>query len=125
MLPEDTKARRAALLEETLHQTEVDERFTKQKLEDWPQPYSDKLFEEVAIQWLIETDQVRRPMSSIYIKPELIKIMSLAYTGVSTPDVQENDRRCSSRNTRSEYSWRKTNSRSYCQNIQGANEGSR
>ncbi|KAF8891446.1 hypothetical protein CPB84DRAFT_1641003, partial [Gymnopilus junonius] len=57
MLPEDSKARRAALLEETLHQTEVDEHFQKQKLEDKPQPYSDKVFEEAAIQWLIETDQ--------------------------------------------------------------------
>ena len=49
MLPEDTKARRAALLDETLHQTEVDEHFAKQKLEDKPQPYNDKLFEEAAI----------------------------------------------------------------------------
>ena len=59
MLPEDTKARRAAALDETLRQTEVDEHFAKQKLEDKPQPYSDKLFEEAAIRWLIETDQVR------------------------------------------------------------------
>ena len=58
MLPEDTKARRAALLDETLRQTEVDEHFSKQKPEDKPQPYSDKLFEEAAIRWLIETDQV-------------------------------------------------------------------
>lgn len=61
MLPEDTKARRAALLDETLRQTEVDEHFAKQKLEDKPQPYNDKLFEEAAIRWLIETDQVRLP----------------------------------------------------------------
>lgn len=58
MLPDDTKARRAARLEETLRQTEVDDHFTTQKPEDRPQPYSDKAFEEAAIQWLIETDQV-------------------------------------------------------------------
>lgn len=59
MLPADTKARRAALLEEkTLHQTEVDNHFSKQKPEDKPQPYSKKLFKEAAIQWLIATDQV-------------------------------------------------------------------
>jgi len=60
MLPDDTKSRRAALLEDqNLRQTEVHEHFTTLKPEDKPQPYSDKLFEEVAIRWLIETDQVR------------------------------------------------------------------
>jgi hypothetical protein len=58
MLPDDTKARRAARLEETLRQTEVDDHFATRKPEDKPQPYSDKVFEEAAIQWLIETDQV-------------------------------------------------------------------
>lgn len=58
MLPEDTKARRAALLETTFCQSEVDDHFSKVKPEDKPAPYSNKIFEEAAIQWLNETDQV-------------------------------------------------------------------
>ena len=55
MLPEDMKVCCATLLDETLCQTEVDKHFAKQKPEDKPQPYSDKLFEEAVIQRLIET----------------------------------------------------------------------
>ena len=59
MLPEDTKARRAALLEKTLNQTQVDEHFESAgPRAARPEPYSNALFQEVAIQWLIETDQV-------------------------------------------------------------------
>ena len=57
MLPEDTKERRAALLE-SLRQTNVTEHFAKAQPEEGPPPYSDDLFKEAAIQWLIETDQV-------------------------------------------------------------------
>jgi len=58
MLPEDAKARRAEVAS-TIKQTVVDEHFSIQKPEDKPKSYSDVLFEEAAIQWLIETDQVR------------------------------------------------------------------
>ncbi|KAF8338598.1 hypothetical protein F5887DRAFT_889826 [Amanita rubescens] len=84
MLPEDTKARRAALLEETLRQTEVDEHFTKQKPEDRPQPYSDKLFEEVAIQWLIETDQPIQAFQHRTFK-KMIDVAARATRGVNIP----------------------------------------
>ena len=57
MLPEDSKARRAALLE-SLRQTNVTEHFSEAKPEDKPSPYSDELFRRAAVQYLIETDQV-------------------------------------------------------------------
>ena len=57
MLPEDTRERRAALLE-SLRQTNVTEHFAETQPEERPAPYSDDLFKEAAIQWLIETDQV-------------------------------------------------------------------
>jgi hypothetical protein len=58
MLPEDAKARRAEIARTTSTQTAVDDHFSIQKPEDKPKSYSDLLFEEAAIQWLIETDQV-------------------------------------------------------------------
>jgi hypothetical protein len=61
MLPEHTKERRAAALELLLRQTEVDDHFRKAQPDDKPQPpspYTDELFKEAAIQWLVETDQV-------------------------------------------------------------------
>lgn len=63
MLPEDTKARRAATLEAILHQTQVDGHFKVATPEDKPEPYSDQLFKDAAIQWLIETDQVSSSIS--------------------------------------------------------------
>ncbi len=59
MLPEDTKKRRSAIVEETLRQSRVHEHFDKAKPEDKPKVYTDEIFNEAAIQWLIETDQVR------------------------------------------------------------------
>ncbi|KAF8346629.1 hypothetical protein F5887DRAFT_883096, partial [Amanita rubescens] len=85
MLPDDTKARRAALLEDqTLRQTEVDEHFTTLKPEDKPQPYSDKLFEEVAIRWLIETDQPLQAFEHPTYR-EMIEIAARAPRGVNIP----------------------------------------
>jgi hypothetical protein len=58
MLPEDTKSRKAEI-EEKLQQTQVNDHFEKVQPEKKPEPYSDELFKEAAIQWLVETDQVR------------------------------------------------------------------
>ncbi|KJA18310.1 hypothetical protein HYPSUDRAFT_115814, partial [Hypholoma sublateritium FD-334 SS-4] len=59
MLPDDAKQRRA-LAHEALKQTQVDDHFTTvapgddhKKLD----PFSQALFKEAAIQWLVETDQ--------------------------------------------------------------------
>ncbi|KAF8800351.1 hypothetical protein BYT27DRAFT_7038647, partial [Phlegmacium glaucopus] len=56
MLPRDSKARRDAEREH-LSQTLVEDHYTVQKPEDKPVPYSNELFKEAAIQWLVETDQ--------------------------------------------------------------------
>ena len=57
MLPDDTKSRKAAI-KERLQQTQVNDHFEKAQPESKPEPYSDGLFKEAAIQWLVETDQV-------------------------------------------------------------------
>jgi len=60
MLPEDTKEWRAAALER-LQQTKVEDHFHTAQPSDKPPPptpYTDELFKEAAIQWLVETDQV-------------------------------------------------------------------
>lgn len=57
MLPEDTKSRKDEI-KEKLQQTQVNDHFKKAPPENKPEPYSDELFEQAAIQWLVETDQV-------------------------------------------------------------------
>ena len=66
MLPEDTKKRRAVMIEETLRQSQVHEHFDKAKPKDKPKVYTDEIFKEAAIQWLIETDQVSTVFSCLY-----------------------------------------------------------
>ena len=58
MLPEDTKTCRAQTLEENLRQTNVNDHFKPAPKEEKPEPYSDDLFKQAAIEWLIETNQV-------------------------------------------------------------------
>jgi hypothetical protein len=57
MLPEDTKERREAL--QSLQQSAVDEHFKAVAPEDKLIAYSDEVFKEATIEWLIETNQVR------------------------------------------------------------------
>lgn len=57
MLPSDSKARRNAN-KERFTQTLVEDHYKVQMPEEKPVPYSDELFREAAIQWLVETDQV-------------------------------------------------------------------
>jgi len=60
MLPKDTLARRQAAVDEAarVQQGRVDHHFETAKPEDKPTPYSDELFHQAAIEWLIQTDQV-------------------------------------------------------------------
>ena len=63
MLPEDSQARRAAKQEMALQQSAMDSHFSKAPKnipleKPKPKAYSDALFREAAIQWLVETDQV-------------------------------------------------------------------
>jgi hypothetical protein len=57
MLPDDSAARK--LDASKLQQGRVDQHFEIVKPEDKPIPYSDVGFREAAIQWLVQTDQVR------------------------------------------------------------------
>ncbi|KAF8174372.1 hypothetical protein BJ912DRAFT_858516, partial [Pholiota molesta] len=84
MLPDDTKARRAATLEAIRHQTQVDGHFKVAAPEDKPEPYSDHLFKEAAIQWLIETDQPLRAFEHEAFK-NMIAIAARATKGVKIP----------------------------------------
>ena len=59
MLLEDSKLRCAQVLEENLRQTNVNDHFKPAPKEEKPEPFSDELFKEAAIEWLIETNQVR------------------------------------------------------------------
>ena len=57
MLLEDTKSHKAEI-NEKLQQTQVNDHFGKAQPEKKTEPYLDELFKGVAIQWLVETDQV-------------------------------------------------------------------
>ena len=58
MLPEDTKARRAQVLEENLRQTNVNDHFKPAPKEAQRDLYTDELFRQASVEWLIETNQV-------------------------------------------------------------------
>ena len=62
MLPEDSVAQKLneARAASKLQQGQVDQHFNIIKPEDRPVPYSDAGFWEAAIQWLVQTDQVKR-----------------------------------------------------------------
>jgi len=63
MLPEDAKKHCASKVEETLRQSQVNEHFKVAKPEDKPKAYTDEIFKEAAIWWLIKTNQVCTPIS--------------------------------------------------------------
>jgi hypothetical protein len=63
MLPEDARERREAT--QALHQSAVDEHFKPLASEDKPIVYSDDIFKEAAIEWLIETNQVCYTFTSL------------------------------------------------------------
>jgi hypothetical protein len=67
MLPEDTKKHCAAMVEESLCQSQVDEHFDKAKPEDKLKVYTDEIFKEAAIRWLIETNQVLQLQVQIHM----------------------------------------------------------
>jgi len=60
MLPDDAKQRKnlAKATAANLRQPAIDEHFKPEAPEDKPTPYSDALFQEAAVEWLIETNQV-------------------------------------------------------------------
>ena len=63
-LPGDIKKRKAA----TEHATRTLDRDLKEKkLKDRVVPYTDKLFSQVAIEWLVATDQVRKILGVVLL----------------------------------------------------------
>jgi hypothetical protein len=60
MLPSDSLACRQAAVDEAAHvqQGRVDHHFEVAKPEDKQAPYSDEVFHQAAIEWLVQTDQV-------------------------------------------------------------------
>ena len=65
MLPQDAKNRQKSHADQLLQQTSVDKHFKPATAEDKPTPYSDEIFKEVAIKWLIETNWIRNKMWSL------------------------------------------------------------
>jgi len=63
MLPKDTKRRKLEAAASANSQSRLDVHLREQKLEERIIPYSDSLFQEAAIEWLIETDQVHYLLS--------------------------------------------------------------
>ena len=67
MLPEDSANQKVALKAEAkVQQGQVDEHFEIVKSGDKPIPYSNTIFREVTIQWLIQTDQVCSSLFSMW-----------------------------------------------------------
>lgn len=58
MLPRDTKCRKLEAAATAKNQAQLDGHLCKQEEKDCIVPYSDSLFHEAAIQWLVKTDQV-------------------------------------------------------------------
>ena len=86
MLPEDTRERREAM--QSLQQSAVDEHFKPVAPEDKPIAYSDKFFMEAAIEWLIETNQVRQTITSL-------KFINSFYASLSKHSSTQNSRKWS------------------------------
>ena len=59
MLPKDTQERRKSVADQILRQSVVDNHFKPACPEDKPVSYTDNLFHEAAIEWLIEKNQVQ------------------------------------------------------------------
>ena len=80
-LPGDVKKRKVAA--ETVTRT-LDCDLRERKLADRVLPYSDKLFQQAAIEWLVATDQPIRALEHPRFK-EMIDIASRATNGVKIP----------------------------------------
>ena len=66
MLPKDIKKHPMVMIEETLCQSQGHEHFDKAKPEDKPKVYTNEIFKEAAIQWLIEMNQVSTVVFHLY-----------------------------------------------------------
>jgi hypothetical protein len=81
-LPGDIKKRKAA----TEHATRTLDRDLKEKkLKDRVVPYTDKVFRQAAIEWLVATDQVSQILRVVFSFD--VNVLLVADTGLRTPEV--------------------------------------
>ena len=94
MLPEDSAARKVAALEAIakIQQGRVDEHLETVKPGDRPTPYSDSTFQDAAIQWLIQTDQVGSCL--FFVQLYSSNVRKKANSGTGTSDIQEHGPNC-------------------------------
>ncbi|KAI9441106.1 hypothetical protein F5148DRAFT_988976, partial [Russula earlei] len=74
MLPEDSKTRCKEALDKVMEQSQVDDHFHPTNPDDRPMPYSNEVFKEAALQWLIKTDQ---PIAA-FEHPSFLNMINIA-----------------------------------------------
>ena len=67
MLPKDAKARKEKAKADS--QTNLDPHLKEVPVKKRVVPYSDKLFRQTAIEWLVSTDQVCKKLDLLHTKP--------------------------------------------------------
>ncbi len=102
-LPKAVKARKdARAAEDCSKQSSLDPHL-QERHRDTFVPYSDTVFREAAIEWLIETDQVTVSLISC-ASPQMFQLQNAADTGSRPPILPENDQHRISRNQGHQYS---------------------
>jgi len=92
-LPKVVQERKdAALAADRAKQQSLDPHLTKELPQERVIPYSDDLFRDAAVQWLVETHQV---YSLLTFQERADKVSCKAHSGPRAPDLQGND--CCSR----------------------------
>jgi hypothetical protein len=119
MLPKDAKERRRETDEKAMEQTQVGDHFAIMKPEDKPELYSDEVFKDATIRWLVETDQVSNHLSSSLC---LSYDYSAAHRCARTSIISTHDAPCISRNPWHHIIKQKTNARQDHFTVQGPNE---
>ncbi|KAF9058405.1 hypothetical protein BDP27DRAFT_1241318, partial [Rhodocollybia butyracea] len=85
MIPADTKARKAAALAASASQTLIHDHATPLPPKVHVAPYSDELFEQAALEWLIETDQPIAALEHPKFRA-MINVAARATSGVKLPN---------------------------------------
>ncbi|KAI9430688.1 hypothetical protein F5148DRAFT_990532, partial [Russula earlei] len=73
MLPKDAKIRCKEALKKVMEQSQVDDHFHPTNPDDRLTPYSDEVFKDTALQWLIKTDQ---PIAT-FKHPSILNMITL------------------------------------------------
>ncbi|KAF5340819.1 hypothetical protein D9757_009868 [Collybiopsis confluens] len=84
MIPKDTAARKAAKAAATAAQTTIDDHAVPLPPKEYNAPYSHELFEQAALEWLIETDQPIAALEHPKFK-HMISIAARTTAGVKIP----------------------------------------